>query len=216
VAVEPATYLRWLMRQSPGVTDNLVPRAVAMRTRVRRLRVYANLGLLAFAVGGLMWLAGRTVDRGWKIEELRRTGNEQVRALRDMQGGQEEMVKFGRDREILRILKEETGANVPEILYRDLPRMLPPELELTALRIWLDEKSAAGDPPQAVWKVEMTGRTLQPNTPVVGPVTQLLEQMKKNPWQMQVLGTSLEDSPKVPVPDFARGPGKFYVSAEVR
>lgn len=215
-SVEPATYLRWLMRQSPGKTDNLVPPAVAMRTRVRRLRVYANLGLLAFAMLGLMWLAGRIVDRGWKIEELRRTRDQQARSVRDIKGGQQDLVRFARDREILRILKEETGVNVPEVLYRDLPRMLPSELELTALRIWLEDKSAAGSPPQPVWKVEMTGRTIQPNTAMVAPLTRFLERLKDNPWRMVIQATSLEDKPKVPVPDFAKGPGRFYILGEVR
>ena len=216
VSVDPSTYLRWLMRQSPAKIDNLVPPAVAMRTRVRRMRVYANLGLLAFAAFGLMWFAGRTVDRGWKIEEFRRTRDQQARTLRDMKGGQEDLVKFARDREILRILKEELNVNVPELIFRDLPRMLPPELELTALRIWLDEAGTAQSPPQVVWKVEMTGRTLQPNAPVVTPMNQFLERLKATPWKMVVLGSSLEDKPKVPVPDFARGPGKFYLLAEVR
>ena len=216
VPVEPATYLRWLMRQSPRKTDNLVPPAVAMRTRVRRLRIYGNLGLLGFAALGIMWLAGRVVDRGWKIEELRRTRDEQARVLREVKGGRDDLVKFARDREILRILQEEVRGNVPEILYRDLPRLLPPELELTALRIWLEEKVAAGEPPQAVWKVEMTGRTVQPNTPVVTPVSQLQEKLREAPWRVTVLGTSLEDKPKVPVPDFAKGPGKFYFLGELR
>lgn len=216
VPVEPATYLRWLLRQSPSKTDNLVPPAVAMRTRVRRMRVYVNLGLLAFATLGLMWLAGRTVDRGWKIEELRRTRDQQGRALREMKGGQQELVKFARDREILRILQEEIGVGVPELMYRDLPRMLPPELELTALRIWLDEKAAVGEAPQAVWKVEITGRTTQPNTPVVTPLNQFLDRLRDTPWRMQVLGTSLEDQPKVKVPDFAKAPGQFYLLVELR
>jgi hypothetical protein len=216
LVVEPATYLRWLLRQSPAKTDNLVPPVVAMRTRVRRLRVYANLGLLAFAALGLMWLLGRTVDRGWKIEELRRTRDQQARLLRDMKGGQEDLVKFARDTEILRILKEELNQNVPELVYRDLPRLLPPELELTALRIWLDEEGSAASPPQVVWKVEMTGRTLQPNTPVVTPMNQFLGGLKGSPWRMEVLASSLEDNPKVPVPDFAKGPGKFYILGELR
>jgi hypothetical protein len=214
--VEPATYLRWLMRQSPGKTDNLVPQAIAMRTRVRRLRIYINLGLLAFAGAGLMWLAGRVVDRGWKIEELRRTRDQQARAIRDMQGGQQDLVKFARDREILRILQEETVANVPELIYRDLPVLLPAALELTAVRIWLEEKSAGSATPQAVWKVEMTGRTIQPNTPVVTPVNQFLERLKDAPWKMSIEATSLEDKAKVPIPDFARGAGKFYILAELR
>ena len=215
-AVEPATYIRWLLRQSPGVTDNLVPRAVAMRTRVRRLRVYANLGLLAFAALGLMWLLGRVVDRGWKIDELRRTRDEQVRMMRDMTSGQQGLVKFARDREILRILKSETGTNVPEIFYRDLPRILPPELELTALRVWLDEKAAVGNPPQPVWKVEMTGRTAQPNSPVVEAARQFQDRLRAAPWRMQILATSLEDNPKVKVPEFAKGAGKFYLLGELR
>jgi len=216
ISVEPATYLRWLLRQSPSKTDNLVPPAVAMRTRVRRMRVYVNLGLLAFAAFGLMWLAGRMVDRSWKIEKFRQTRAEQARALRDMKGGQAELVKFARDREILRILKEELNGNVPELIYRDLSRILPPELELTALRIWLDEKAAVGEPAQTVWKVEMTGRTTQPNTAVVTPMNQFLDRLRDIPWRMQILGTSLEDQPKVKVPDFAKGPGKFYLLAELR
>lgn len=216
VEVEPATYLRWLMRQSPASTDNVVPPAMAMRTRARRWRIYANLGLLAFAVFGLLWMGGRWVDRGWKIEELRRTRDEQTQAVREVKGGQEGLVQFARNREILRLCKEEAGVNVPEILFRDLPRLLPPELELTALRVWLDEASAASSPPLALWKVEMTGRTTQPNTGVVAPVTQLMERMKDMPWRLRVLGSSLEDEPKWPVPDFAKGPGKFYMLGEVR
>jgi hypothetical protein len=133
-----------------------------------------------------------------------------------MKGGQQDLVKFARDREILRILQEEIGVGVPELLYRDLPRMLPPELELTALRIWLDENAAVGEVPQAVWKVEMTGRTIQPNTPVVTPLNQFLDRLRDVPWRMQVLGTSLEDQPKVKVPDFAKAPGQFYLLVELR
>jgi hypothetical protein len=133
-----------------------------------------------------------------------------------MQGGQQDLVKFARDREILRILQEETVANVPELIYRDLPVLLPAALELTAVRIWLEEKSAGSATPQAVWKVEMTGRTIQPNTPVVTPVNQFLERLKDAPWKMSIEATSLEDKAKVPIPDFARGAGKFYILAELR
>jgi hypothetical protein len=33
---------------------------------------------------------------------------------------------------------------------------------------------------------------------------------------MSIEATSLEDKAKVPIPDFARGAGKFYILAELR
>lgn len=211
-----SAYLRWLLKVSPGIPDNLVPRAAAMRTRMVRLRMYINLGLLGFLAFGLTWLAGRTLDRSLKIDELRRLRNEHTAMIRKLQGEQQGLVEFARNQEILRILKDETDIHVPEAVYRALPKLLPEELELTSLEIRLDEKQARAKPPVAVWRLQLTGRTLKPDAQVLPLVRRLKEGVERPPFKMRVTGSTLEDEPGAKVPPGGRGPGNFYLQAELR
>ena len=215
-AVESSTYLRWLMRVSPRAPDNTVPRLAAMRTRARRLRVYVNLGLAAFAALGLSWLAGRTVERNWKIDKLRQTREEYSQTVRKLKQEQAGLVRFARDKEILRICQEEFRLNVPGLLFRNLSAMLPAPLELSSLKIWADPETLAASPGAALWKVELTGRTKKADTALVPLVRDLVRTLQGTPWQMRVLVNSIDDNPQAEIPAAAQGPGRFYLLAEFR
>ena len=216
VAVEPMTYLRWLLKASPGSPDNVVPRTTAMRTRILRLRVYVNLALVGFLAFGMTWLAGRMLARSWKIDELRRLREDHAGMVRKLKGEQQGLIQFARDREILRILRDETDVHVPEVLYRALPKLLPPELELTSFQIRLDETQARAEPPVAVWRVQITGRTEKADTAVVPLVRKFTEALERPPWKMRVTGSTLQEGPDAKPPPGGRGPGNFYVQAELR
>ena len=209
------TYLRALFQAKARQPDNIVPRHIAMRTQVRRWKFLAaasSVGLLAAAV---LYAGGRLVERELKAAEIRKLWQQQdalvARADRERDG----LMQFGRHMELARVLREETVRPVPELILRSLPDLLPPALELTSLRVELNPQRSAGLAATPVYRIELAGRTVREDQPVLEPVEQLVTALEKSEWKAKILGGTGRENAAAPVPPDLRAAGRFYLAAEV-
>jgi len=209
------TYLRALFQAKARQPDNVVPRRIGMRTQIRRWKFLTSVGSAGLLALAVLYAGGRLVERRIKAVEIREIWQRQdalvVQADREREG----LVKFGRELELARILREETGRPVPEMVLRSLPGLVPPALELTALRVELDPARSAGPAAAPVYRVELAGRTAREDQPVLEPVEQLVTALEKSEWKVKVLGGTGRESGGVPIPPELRAPGRFYLAAEV-
>lgn len=215
-AVSPLIYLRQLFQARARQPDNVVPRQIAMRTQVRRWKYLAGMSALGVLAFSLMWAGGRFVERGMKAAEIRKIWEQQEALVAKADREREGLVSFGRKMELVRILREETVRPVPEIFLRTLPELLPPALQLTQLRVELNPQRSAGTAATPVYRIELSGRTVREDQPVLEPVGQLVSALEKSEWKARILGGTGRENAAAPVPIDLRGPGRFFLAAEVQ
>ena len=129
---------------------------------------------------------------------------------------QDGLVRFGRELELARILREEVARPVPELILRSLPGLLPPALELTSLRVELDGRKSVGPGAAPVYQVILSGRTAREDQTLLEPIGQLMDALEKSDWRMRILTATGREKPGVEIPAEFRGPGRFYLAAEVQ
>jgi hypothetical protein len=215
-ALGSSLYLRALFQAKARQADNVVPASIAMRSRIRRWKTLAGgsaLALLGFAV---LWTSGRLVERELKAAEIRKIWQRQEQLAAEADRERDGIVRFGRQLETARILREETAWPAPELILRSLPDLLPPELELTRFRAELDPQKSAGPAAAPLYRLELVGRTVREDQPVAPPVQQLTERMEKSEWKMKILAATGREAAGTAVPAEHRGPGRFFISAEVQ
>jgi len=214
-AVNPQIYLRHLFQAKARQADNVVPRRIAMRTQIRRWKLLAGFGSIGLLVFSLLWTGGRLVERNMKAAEIRRIWGQQDALVAKVGREQDGLVRFGRELELVRVLREETARPVAELIVCSLPELVPPSLELTELRVELNPQRSAGPAASPVYRVELSGRTVREDQPVLEPVGQLVTALEKSEWKAKILGGTGRENAAAPVPPGLRGPGRFYLAAEV-
>jgi hypothetical protein len=215
-AVNALTYLRQLFQARARQSDNVVPRQIAMRTQIRRWKFLAGVISLGVLVFSILWAGGRLVEREMKAAEIRKIWQQQDALVAKADREKDGLVSFGRKIELVRILREETVRPVPEMFLRTLPELLPPSLELTQLRVELNPQRSAGAGAAPVYRIELSGRTVREDQPVLEPVGQLATALEKSDWKAKILGGTGRPNSAVPVPTDLRGPGRFFLVAEVQ
>lgn len=215
-AVNPLIYLRQLFQAKARQSDNVVPRQIAMRTQIRRWKFLAGASALGVLVFSILWAGGRFVERGMKAAEIRKIWEQQGALVAKADREKEGLVRFGRKMELVRILREETVRPVPEIFLRTLPELLPPSLQLTQLRVELNPQRSAGSGATPVYRIELSGRTVREDQPVLEPVGQLVTALEKSDWKARILGGTGRENAAAPVPTDLRAPGRFFLAAEVQ
>jgi hypothetical protein len=150
-----------------------------------------------------------------KATEIRKIWEKQEALVAKADREREGLVRFGRKMELVRILRDETVRPVPEIFLRTLPELLPPALELTQLLVELNPQRSAGPGASPVYRIEISGRTVREDQPVLEPVGQLVSALEKSEWKVRIIGGTGRESPGAPVPTDLRGPGRFFLAAEV-
>jgi hypothetical protein len=215
-AVSPLIYLRQLFQAKARQSDNVVPRQIAMRTQIRRWKFLAGVTSLGVLVFSILWAGGRLVEREMKAAEIRKIWQQQDALVAKADREKDGLVSFGRKMELVRILREETVRPVPEMFLRTLPELLPPSLELTQLRVELNPQRSAGAGAAPVYRIELSGRTVREDQPVLEPVGQLATALEKSDWKAKILGGTGRENAAAPVPTDLRGPGRFFLAAEVQ
>jgi hypothetical protein len=215
-AVNPLIYLRQLFQAKARQSDNVVPRQIAMRTQIRRWKFLAGVISLGVLVFSILWAGGRLVEREMKAAEIRKIWQQQDALVAKADREKDGLVSFGRKIELVRILREETVRPVPEMFLRTLPELLPPSLELTQLRVELNPQRSAGAGAAPVYRIELSGRTVREDQPVLEPVGQLATALEKSDWKAKILGGTGRENAAAPVPTDLRGPGRFFLAAEVQ
>ena len=215
-AVNPLIYLRQLFQARARQSDNVVPRQIAMRTQIRRWKFLSGVISLGVLVLSILWFSGRLVERNLKVSEIRKIWARQEELVAQADREREGLVLFGKKVELVRILREETGRPVPEIFLRTLPELLPASLELTHLRVELSAQKSAGLGAAPVYRVELSGRTVREDQPVLEPVGQLVAALEKSEWKATILGGTGRENGAAPIPIEQRGAGRFFIAAEVQ
>jgi hypothetical protein len=214
--VSPLIYLRQLFQAKARQPDNVVPRQIAMRTQIRRWKFLAGMSALGVLAFSILWAGGRFVERGMKAAEIRKIWEQQAALVAKADREKEGLVRFGRKLELVRILRDETARPVPEIFLRTLPELLPPSLQLTQLRVELNPQRSAGAGATPVYRIELSGRTVREDQPVLEPVGQLVTALEKSDWKAKILGGTGRENAAAPVPTDLRAPGRFFLAAEVQ
>jgi hypothetical protein len=214
--VSPLIYLRQLFQAKARQPDNVVPRQIAMRTQIRRWKFLAGMSALGVLVFSILWAGGRFVERGMKAAEIRKIWDQQGALVAKAEREKEGLVRFGRKLELVRILRDETVRPVPEIFLRTLPELLPPSLQLTELRVELNPQRSAGAGATPMYRIELSGRTVREDQPVLEPVGQLVTALEKSDWKAKILGGTGRENAAAPVPTDLRAPGRFFLAAEVQ
>ena len=210
------TYLRALFQAKARQPDNVVPRRIGMRTQIRRWKFLASAGSVALLALAVLYAGGRLVERELKAAEIRKIWERQDALVAQADRERDGLGRFGRELELARILREEAGRPVPELLLRSLPELLPAALELTALRVELSQEKSVGAAAQPVYRVELSGRTAREDQPVLEAVQKLAEALEKSEWKMKIVGGTGREGAGAPVPPALRAPGRFYLAAEVQ
>jgi hypothetical protein len=214
-AVNPLIYLRQLFQARARQSDNVVPRQIAMRTQIQRWKFLTGMTSLGVLVFSILWAGGRLVEREMKAAEIRKIWKQQEVLVAKADQEKDGLVRFGRKMELVRILREETVRPVPEIFLRTLPELLPPSLEITHLRVELNPQKSSGVTASPVYRIELSGRTVREDQPVLEPVGQLVAALEKSEWKARIVGGTGRENPGAPVPSDLRGPGRFFLAAEV-
>ena len=215
-AVNPLIYLRQLFQARARQSDNVVPRQIAMRTQIRRWKFLAGMSSLGVLVFSILWAGGRLVEREMKAAEIRKIWQRQEELAAKADREKDGLVRFGRKMELVRILREETVRPVPEIFLRTLPELLPASLEITHLRVELNPQKSSGLAASPVYRIELSGRTVREDQTVLEPVGQLATAMEKSEWKARIVGGTGRENAGAPVPTDLRGPGRFFLVAEVQ
>jgi hypothetical protein len=215
-AVTPLIYLRQLFQAKARQSDNVVPRQIAMRTKIRRWKFLAAMSSLGILVFSILWAGGRLVEREIKAAEIRKIWGQQEALVAKADREKDGLVQFGRKIELVRILREETVCPVPEIILRTLPELLPPALELTKLQVELSPQRSSGAGASPVYRIELSGRTVKEDQPVLQPVGELVTALEKSEWKARILGGTGRESVTAPIPTDLRGPRRFFLAAEVQ
>jgi len=211
-----STYLRALFQAKARMPDNVVPRQIGMRTQIRRWKFLSAVGSAGLLVLAVLYAGGRLVEREMKAAEIRKIWQRQDALVAQADRERDGLVQFGRRMELARILREETSRPVPEMILRSLPALLPPTLELTALRVELSPERSAGLTAAPVYRIELSGRTVREDQPVLEPVVKLAEALENSEWAAKILGGTGRENAAAPVPPDLRSPGRFYLAAEVQ
>jgi hypothetical protein len=151
-----------------------------------------------------------------KAAEIRKIWDQQGALVAKAEREKEGLVRFGRRMELVRILRDETIRPVPEIFLRTLPELLPPSLQLTQLRVELNSQRSAGAGATPMYRIELSGRTVREDQPVLEPVGQLVTALEKSDWKVKILGGTGRENAAAPVPTDLRAPGRFFLAAEVQ
>lgn len=205
-----------LLRFRPASPENILPRELAMRERVRQIRMLLNLALAGTIAFTIAWMAGKSIQHQALIAQcLREEGIRRQDQLRLEQLATELRAYF-RDTDGVRVVEEETGVPVAEIILRTLPEYLPPGLVLTRCEIRLDESMAGGSPPEPLYLVRLEGRTRQPNEAVLPLVKQLGANLEKMPWNVAVDAASGTARTGPEIAAELKEPGKFYFYGRTR
>jgi hypothetical protein len=215
-AVNPLIYLRQLFQARARQPDNVVPRQIAMRTQIRRWKFLAGMMSLGLLVFSILWAGGRLVEREIKAAEIRKIWKQQEALVAKADQEKDGLVRFGRKMELVRILREETGRPVPEMFLRTLPDLLPVALEITHLRVELNPQKSSGVAASPVYRIELSGRTVREDQPVLEPVGQLAAALEKSEWKAKIVGGTGRENASAPVPIDLRAPGRFFLAAEVQ
>jgi hypothetical protein len=214
--VNPLIYLRHLFQSRARQTDNVVPRQIAMRRQILRWKFIAGmtaLGLLGFSI---FWTGGRLLERQMKAAEIRKIWQKQDELVAKADREREGLVQFGRKMELVRILREETERPVAEMFLLTLPELLPAALELTQLMVELSPQKSAGQGATPAYRVEISGRTVREDQPVLEPVGQLVTALEKSEWKARILGGTGRENAAAPIPPGLRGPRQFFLGLEVQ
>jgi hypothetical protein len=150
-----------------------------------------------------------------KAAEIRKIWQQQEALVAKADREKDGLVSFGRKIELVRILRDETVRPVPEIFLRTLPDLLPPSLELTHLWVELKPQKSSGAAASPVYRIELSGRTVREDQPVLEPVGQLATALEKSDWKARIVGGTGRENAAAPVPIDLRAPGRFFLAAEV-
>jgi FlaA1/EpsC-like NDP-sugar epimerase len=63
--------------------------------------------------------------------------------------------------------------------------------------------------------VQLSGRTVREDQPVLEPVAQLVTALEKSEWKAKIVGGTGRENAAAPVPIDLRAPGRFFLAAEV-
>jgi hypothetical protein len=187
-----------------------------MRRQIRRWKFIAgmtSLGLLGFSI---FWTGGRLVERQMKAAEIRKIWQKQDELVAKADREREGLVQFGRKMELVRILREETERPVAEMFLLTLPELLPAALELTQLTMELSPQKSAGQGATPAYRVELSGRTVREDQPVLEPLGQLVVALEKSDWKARILGGTGRENAAAPIPMGLRGPRQFFLGLEVQ
>ena len=156
------------------------------------------------------------VEREMKATEIRKIWKQQEALVVKADQEKDGLVRFGKEMELVRILREETVRPVPEIFLRTLPELLPASLEITHLCVELNPQKSSGVAASPVYRIELSGRTVREDQPVLEPVGQLVTALEKSEWKARILGGTGRENAAAPVPIDLRAPGRFFLAAEVQ
>lgn len=214
--MEATTAAAGLLRFRPSSPENILPRELAMRERTRQIRMLLNLALAGTIAFTIAWTAGKSIQRQALIAQcLREEGIRRQDQLR-LEQLATELRGYFRDTDGVRVVEEETGVPVAEIILRTLPEYLPPGLVLSRCEIRLDESMAGGSPPQPLYLVRLEGRTRQPNEAVLPLVKQLGANLEKMPWNVAVDAASGTARTGPEIAAELKEPGRFYFYGRTR
>jgi len=206
--------LRWLAKAKGSRCDNVLPGKISGRAGRDHWQKLLHLGLLVFLAFGLVWFSTRMVQRGNLAEQMRKLEAERIVRQREVDEAIRAQSRFRQQKEAVRIVEEETGVPVAEMIFRELAGWLPPELNLTRFLVEFDEKSSKGAGAVSTYSLRIEGEVARANVQEVKPlVDRLCDQIAKSPWKISVLkrpGLSDKD-PEVPAELKAKG--RFYVFA---
>ena len=210
------SYLRWLGSAKVGQTDNLLPGKISGRAGRERTRKLLHMALLVFLACGVGWFSNRMIERGQLVEKTRKLAEERMGRTGEVDQAIRQQSRFRQQKEVARIVEEETAVPMAELLFRDIANCLPPELRLTLFRVELDEEKSKGGQAVATYNIRIEGEISRANAEVKPAVEKLCQALGKSPWKIQVVKRTGQSDKDPEVPAELKLPGRFYVFATKR
>jgi hypothetical protein len=205
-----------LARFSPSSLENVLPREIALRQKTRQWRMFLNLGLVGMITFTVAWVATKSVEHYSLLARCLQEEGIRKQEQRNVERLQNELREYFRDADGVRVVEEETLVPVAELILRSLPEAMPAGFILNRCQILLDEKIAAGTPPQPVYQIRLEGRTRNQNDAVLPLVAKLRENLEKKPWEIVADTASGEARAGPEVSAELKGPGRFYFYGHTR
>lgn len=214
VNVDPDLYLRATAGLKSSASENILPKRISQRGKLRRIRLGLNLLLGAVLFYTFLDTARVQVIKQQLRGEIRQLGNEIVVRQEEVLKAREELSALTTRQETIRILAEEADQPVLEVLLHGLEQALPSGVVLSGATFSFE---GCGPEGQAEYIVRLEGDA-PAGVALIPLLGRISDALAKSSWRAEILEKTGDPGAVdiVKKEGGSRKSGGFFIRARIR